>query len=304
MTEQPTGWRATGLYWTGGIPGFGLADQAGSEREQPAHPGATLSYGLAGERRCIGIWQAADRRRRCCPFSQPLPAQASSAQCAACAAVDPGRAFSRSSTPDDDRTYRLYLAWFGVGLLKVGLTATARDTDRLAEQGAIAFTWLGHGRLQAVRAAERAVAASGLAPDRRQRRTKIAAWWSLPVADERRRDLEAAHRAIHTAVSWPAGLTLAPAAVVDRVAVFGLDRVPVSCQEVIGLHLGSVINGTVRCVAGRDLILDTVHGPVLLDARLLAGWAVHPTDAVIGGLDLRSCHHVRRDDAAEQHVLF
>ncbi len=184
------------------------------------------------------------------------------------------------------------------------MTATERGTDRLAEQGALAFTWLAHGRLPAVRAAERAISASGLAPERRQRRTKLAAWWHRPDQTQRQQQLCVAYRQIIETVPWPAALDRDPCTVIDHVDLFGLDALPDSCQEVTGLNTGSVLCGTVRCAAGRDLLLDTTDGPLLADTRLLAGWPLHPTTAASAGLELRDYKFARSDDAADQTSLF
>lgn len=211
---------------------------------------------------------------------------------------------ARNATIDDGRQYALYLAWFGPGLTKVGLTATERGTDRLAEQGALAFTWLARGRLPDIRAAEHRISASGLAPERRQRRIKLATWWRLPDETQRHDDLSAAYQRIIETVPWPAGLDQDTCAVVDQVELFGLGAVPNSCQEITALGSGAVLNGTVRCAIGRDLLLDTPDGPLLADTRLLAGWPLQPTHAASTGLELRVCDEARRDDATAQVSLF
>jgi hypothetical protein len=81
------------------------------------------------------------------PFGHPIPPPATRSQCDPCESADPGTMLARNATLDDGREYALYLAWFGPDLTKVGLTATERGTDRLAEQGALAFTWLARSRL-------------------------------------------------------------------------------------------------------------------------------------------------------------
>ncbi len=212
--------------------------------------------------------------------------------------------FARNATIDDGREYALYLAWFGPGLTKVGLTATERGTDRLAEQGALAFTWLAHGRLPAIRAAEQRISASGLAPERRQRRAKLATWWKLPDHTQRHDELRAAYQQTIETVPWPTGLDCAACVVVDHVELFGLDALPDSCQEITALASGAVLRGTVRCTIGRDLLLDTPDGPLLADTRLLAGWPLYPTTAPPTGLELRACDDARSDDAAAQASLF
>ncbi len=184
------------------------------------------------------------------------------------------------------------------------MSATERGTDRLAEQGALAFTWLARGCLPAVRAAEHRISASGLAPERRQRRVKLAAWWKLPDQTQREDELRAVYQQIIQTVPWPTGLDRQACAVVDQVELFGLAALPDSCQEITALTSGAVLSGTVRCALGPDLLLDTSTGPLLADIRLLAGWSLHPTTAAPTGPELRACEYARRDDAATQAALF
>ncbi len=304
MTEQQTVWRATGLYWNNRTPGIGLVDPTGTEHIEEVLPGTSLGYQLGGPRCCVGVWLAQQRRRQPCPFLHPILPSATRAQCDPCGTVDPGQMLARNITVDDGRRYALYLAWFGSGLTKVGLTAAERGTDRLAEQGALAFTWLAHGRLPAVRAAEQRISASGLAPQRRRRRVKLAAWWKLPDETQRRDELGAAYQQIIAAVPWPADLDRGACAVVDQVELFGLDALPDTCQEITGLSSGAVLSGTVRCAVGRDLLLDTPHGPLLTDTRLLAGWPLRLTTAMPTGLELRACDYARSNDGADQASLF
>ncbi len=209
--------------------------------------------------------------------------------------------FARNTAVDDGREYALYLAWFGPGLTKVGLTATERGTDRLAEQGALAFAWLARGRLPAVRTGEQRISANGLAPERRQRRTKLATWGKLPDQTQRQEQLSAAYQQITDTVPWPPGLGRETCAVVDLVALFGLDAFPDSCQEITTLASGAVLSGTVRCVIGRELLLDTPDGPLLTDTRLLAGWPLHPSTAAPTGLELRAFDYTQNNYAHSSH---
>ncbi len=304
VTEQHSVWLATGLYWNKQTPRIGLVDPSGTERTHPVLLGTAVGYELGENRCCVGVWLARQRRRRPCPFMHPIPARATRAQCDPCAASDPGRMLARNLTVDDGREYALYLAWFGPGLTKVGLTATERGTDRLAEQGALAFTWLARGGLHTVRAGEQRIAASGLAPERRQRRVKFAAWWKLPDQTQRQDDLRAAYQQIIETVPWPPGLGREACTVVDQVKSFGLDAFPDSCLEITALASGALLGGIVRCTIGRDLLLDTPDGPLLVDTRLLAGWPVHPSTEAPTSLDLHSCDYARHDDAAAQPALF
>lgn len=187
-----------------------------------------------------------------------------------------GHALARDAITDDGRRYALYLAWFGPGLPKVGLTALERGADRLAEQGALAYTLLAGGGLPAVRALEKSVSASGLAPQRRRRQAKIAAWHRLPNIEQRRQDVTQLYQRVVDTVPWPAGLDREPCLVVDQVELFGLQHLPEHAREITELRTGSAVTGTLRCVVGRELLIhDAEHGPMLLDARLLAGWPLH-----------------------------
>jgi Protein of unknown function (DUF2797) len=304
VTEQHSAWRATGLYWNNRTPSLGLVDPSGTETTDPVLPGTSVGYQLGGQRCCIGVWLVQQQRRRPCPFGHPIPPPVTRAQCDPCGAADPGKMLARNAILDDGREYALYLAWFGPGLTKVGLTATERGTDRLAEQGALAFSWLAHGALPAVRAAEQRISASGLAPERRQRRIKLATWWTLPDLAQRHDELRAAHQQIIETVPWPPGLDRVACTVIDQVELFGLAAVPESCQEITALASDAVLRGTVRCVVGRDLLLDTPGGPLLADTRLLAGWPLHPTTAAPTGLKLRTCDYAHSDNAAAQAFLF
>ncbi len=263
-----------------------------------------MGYQLGPQRCCIGVWLAQQQRRQPCPFSHPISPPATRAQCDPCGTADPGKMLARNATIDDGREYALYLAWFGPGLTKVGLTATERGTDRLTEQGALAFSWLARGRLPAVRAAEQRISISGLAPERLNRRVKLATWWNVPDQTQRHEELSAAYQQIIETVPWPVGLNREAFAVVDQVELFGLDSLPDSCQEITTLTSGAVLSGTVRCAVGRDLLLDTPDGPLLADTRLLAGWSLHPTTAAPTGLQLRACDDTRNDDASTQASLF
>lgn len=279
MIEQPGVWRATGLYWHSRTPGLGLANHLGTEHTWPVPPRTRIGYQLGGTRCCIGIWLADQHRRQPCPFATPIPPSSTSTECDACTTADSGKQLARDTRADDGRFYALYLAWFGPRVFKVGLTAVDRSTDRPAEQGALAFTWLARGPFPAVRAAEQAVAATGLAPERRRRATKLAAWRQIPEPTQRDREIHATYRQIIDRVAWPAGLQCQDCTVVDHTGLFGLDRLPEHCEDITELAAGSVLAGSVRCVLGRELLLDTEHGPLLLDTRLLAGWPVHPSSS-------------------------
>ncbi|WP_372494494.1 DUF2797 domain-containing protein [Actinoallomurus purpureus] len=195
VTDHPSAWRSTGLHWESAVPTLTASAHkangpvpADREYARPVRIGQRIGWVLTGPRRCTGVWNGS--RRIACPTATEVPEKGTDAQCPACAAGDRGRALARDATlGDDDRTYALYLAWFGAELLKVGLTAADRGRDRLLEQGAITAILLGTGPYTAVRRAERTIAASGLATERISARAKADAWWALPTGEVRARQV-------------------------------------------------------------------------------------------------------------------
>lgn len=233
--------------------------------------GAEVWLGLRGPRRCIGVWSALDRRRVPCPAEAAIPPGVST-QCADCAGRDRGRRIARDQAIDS-REFVLYVAGFGPGLFKVGITAADRGRDRLLEQGAPVFAVLARGRLASIRAAERAISAAGLASERISHKAKSAAWWNLP--EDRIEQLLEVIDAIRTRATLPPGLALiAELEVTDQTVELGLDGGwPDVYREVTGVGDGSVIGGRVAGVPGRHLLLAPATGPtILVDARHLAGW--------------------------------
>lgn len=216
--------------------------------------------------------------RRPCPTGAEIPVRGTDAQCPACAQADRGRQIARDAAlGDDDREYRLYLAWFGPGLVKIGLTAADRGRDRLLEQGAISFTMLAAGPYVPIRQAERISAAAGLARERIPAAAKAAAWQALPPPAERAGQVAAAREQVTSRARWPGAVQPLPDTVTDQAADFGLGGEPVGAyREVTGISDGALLGGQVRLVIGRALLLDTPAGPLLADMRRAAGWAIGP----------------------------
>lgn len=258
--------------------------------------GRHLGWKLTGPRRCIGVWSGT--HRRACPAATLVPENGTDAQCPACATDDRGRALARDVAPDDGRTFALYLAWFGPGLIKVGLTAADRGRDRLLEQGAITATMLGTGPYTAVRRAERTIAAAGLAAERIGARAKANAWWNLPNGADRARQVIDARTEILDKAPLPPGIAAADCQVIDQAADFGLTQpVPNTYAELKAVTEAAVLTGTVRAIVGRRLLLDNPAGSLLIDMRRVAGWQLAPTGAETPtGLDL-----IRRDRPRDEH---
>jgi Protein of unknown function (DUF2797) len=284
VTAPAAAWRFTGLHWelarpvltASQLPGDPAA-LPGPETRRPAGPGTSLSWHLDGPRRCTGAW--AGTARRPCAARAEISARGTDAQCPACALADRGRQIAKDAAlGDDGREHRLYLAWFGPGLVKIGLTAADRGRDRLLEQGAITFTMLAVGPYVPVRQAERLTAAAGLARERITAAAKAAAWQAMPPPAERAAQLAAARKQVTEGSRWPGQVRSLPDDITDQADDFGLDQEDVGAyQEVTSINDGALLAGQVRLVIGRDLLLDTPAGPLLMDMRRGAGWAIRPS---------------------------
>ncbi len=193
--------------------------------------------------------------------------------CGECARLDRMHSVAADTAVDDPRVFRVYLAWFGDGLVKVGITGEERGDARLLEQGAVAFTWLGRGALMAARRTEEVLGAALGVPDRIPYAVKRLARVELPGADARAGEVARLHQSAMAVAEW--GDTLEPMAldVRDHFEVFGLqgpDRVDGVVSELVE---GGGLRGTLLAAAGPDLHLLSGDGrQVVLDSRLVRGW--------------------------------
>jgi hypothetical protein len=312
VTTPPSGWLFTGLHWESARPvltACPLPDKAGdmlgAEVRRPAVPGSPVAWTLHGPRQCTGTWTGTVRRP--CPAAARVRADGADSQCLACAAADRGRQIARDAAlGDDGRQYLLYLAWFGPGLVKIGLTAADRGRDRLLEQAAIAFTPLAAGPYTPIRPAERLASAAGLAAERISSRAKLTAWWHLPSPAERATQLTAARDRIAGQVDWPGRVQLLPCAVTDLAADFGLDQnLPGGYAEVTGFSDPAALAGEIFLAAGRYLLVETASGPLLADMRHAAGRVIRPAAASAkpDGLSLTSRTPPREHDDRQSSLF-
>ncbi|MGC5034562.1 DUF2797 domain-containing protein [Streptomyces sp. DT190] len=268
-------WKCSGLRWS--VAGPVLVWDGG--RRSALTRGGRVAFAVADEgvRTCVGA------RGHACPVGAAVPARSTGARCEECARLDRAHSVAADTLADDRRPYHVYLAWFGPGMVKVGITAVQRGPDRLLEQGAVCFSWLGAGPLMAARRTEELLRAALRVPDRIPYAEKRAVRAGLPeAASDRAREVAELHARAVALPGWPESLERRPPEVVDHVGVFGLAGVPAAAGEVSELAPGGVVGGELVAAAGPDLHLSTGEGVVVLDTRLMTGWGLVPASA--GGL--------------------
>ncbi|MFE8988976.1 DUF2797 domain-containing protein [Streptomyces collinus] len=262
-------WKCSGLRWSADGP---VLVWDGS-RPSALTRGKRVAFGVAeGDvRTCVGA------RGHACPVGAAVPGRSTGARCEECARLDRAHSVAADTIADDPRPYRVYLAWFGPGMVKVGITAEARGSARLLEQGAVCFSWLGVGPLMAARRTEELLRAALRVPDRIPYAEKRAVRAALPetAADRAREVAELYERAV-ALPAWPESLVREPLRVVDHVGVFGLGGLPVAVGQVSELVAGGAVGGELVAAAGPDLHLATGGGVVVLDTRLMTGWGLVP----------------------------
>jgi hypothetical protein len=270
-----------GIHWSGDRPSLeGLV--AGREHGRPLERGQPIAWEVRGPRRCLGYYDRLQGRRRSCPVDAPRP---DGGQCDLCERADPSTLVARGQAPSgyESTPYVLYLAWFGDGLRKVGISAERRGPGRLCEQGALSYCLVGRGTFNAMRRAEVLLSGLGVAPERLTPRRKHAAWWRIPPASERAAELAGLHAAAAAALRAEPEVAVVPFAAVDLVPVYGLDReVPGRYELVTAVAPGSVLRGNVSHVIGEALVLGPA--PLVVEARVLEGWTLRRSAAAAGGL--------------------
>ncbi|MET9953191.1 DUF2797 domain-containing protein [Streptomyces sp. NPDC006339] len=258
-------WRSGGISWRGGVPGLRWEGGRVSELTW----GRDIAFRAVGERRCVGA------RGNPCPLAAPVPGRGTGGRCADCTRLDRAHSVAADTLADDPRPYRVYLAWFGPGMVKVGITAERRGDARLLEQGAVAFTWLGRGPLMAARRTEEVLRHALAVPDRIPYARKRAVRHLLPPAEERAGEVtELYGRAVGVGVGAET-LEALPCRVHDHGEVFGIAGLPPYDGSVVELVAGGVVAGRLLAAAGPDLhLLDRSGRHLALDTRLMSGWAL------------------------------
>ncbi|MFJ5828217.1 DUF2797 domain-containing protein [Streptomyces sp. NPDC093089] len=263
-------WRCRGLGWAGGVPG--LRWRGG--RVSALRYGQELSFRAVGVRRCPGA------RGNPCPVEAVVPGRATGGRCPECARLDRARSVAADTVADDPQPYRVYLAWFGPGMTKVGITAEARGEARLLEQGAVTFSWLGRGPLMAARRTEEVLRQALGVPDRVAYERKRAVRHVLPPAGERAGEVGELHRRAGGVGGWTETLEPLGFAARDHAGAFHLDGLPPLAGTVAELVDGGVVTGRLLAAAGPDLHLLAPDGRCLaLDTRVMGGWVLEAAGA-------------------------
>ncbi|MFI5978667.1 DUF2797 domain-containing protein [Streptomyces sp. NPDC051452] len=266
-------WKCSGLRWSADGP---VLVWDGGRRSALAW-GKRVAFAVPerGARTCVGA------RGNACPVRAPVPARGTGARCEECARLDRAHSVAADTIADDPRPYHVYLAWFGPGMVKVGITAVERGPARLLEQGAVCFSWLGSGPLMAARRTEELLRAALSVPDRIPYAEKRAVRSQLPGTEaERAAEVRELHARAAALAGWPESLRPEPCHVTDHMRVFGLEGCPPALGEVVGLVPGGALSGELVAAAGPDLHLAVGgRGTVVLDTRLITGWELLPVPA-------------------------
>ncbi|MEU7054444.1 DUF2797 domain-containing protein [Streptomyces sp. NPDC046197] len=286
-------WKCAGLRWSADGPS--LLWKGGRSSGLPRGKRVAFEVAEGGVRTCVGA------RGYGCPVRAVVPGRSTGARCEECARLDRAHSVAADTIADDPRPYHVYLAWFGPGMVKAGITALDRGPARLLEQGAVCFSWLGAGPLMAARRTEELLRAALRVPDRIPYPDKRAVRSALPpTPGERAAEIEELHGRAHGLAGWPESLEREPFRPVDHAGVFGLDGVPAALGEVGELVAGGVVSGELVAAAGPDLHLATEGGVVVLDTRLMTGWELRPTERRAFTMPVR----VFREVAEVQDGLF
>ncbi|GAA2686053.1 DUF2797 domain-containing protein [Streptomyces lunalinharesii] len=320
-------WRCTGPRWSGGGPAAGPEGRFGqrlgwycaerdAERVSLLPRGKALAFAAVGERRCLGVRRAG--RWLVCPYGAVLDGGGVKDQCPRCAQLDRSRSVAADTMADDPRPYGVYLAYFGPGLVKVGITAAERGAARLVEQGAVAYAWLGRGPLMAARRAEAVLGSALGVPDRFAKEAKRAARGALPPVAERAAELAELYGAARELAGWPESLEPVEFACADHSELFGLARVPAGgVAELGGLRAGAEVVGEVVAGAGADVYLrlrsdGAAAAPgggaggvvAVLDARVLSGWVLGAARGRVTTVPVRRVAESGGAGGGEQEGLF
>ncbi|MFE6775012.1 DUF2797 domain-containing protein [Streptomyces sp. NPDC057702] len=273
------GWRCAGLRWTPAAePALLWRHPVHGERSSALSRGRAVAFTTGAARHCVGVRRGA--RHTACPTLATVPLAAVSAQCPECARLDRSYSVAADTRADDPRPYDVYLAWFGPGAIKVGITATEREGVRLLEQAALSYVLLGRGPLMAARRAEAVLGAALAVPDRIPYAAKRAARATAPPRADRAAELAALHERARALAALPDSLRPLPCEPVHHDAAFALGRRrPPGPVGLVRLAPHRTVVGSVEAVAGPDVeLLDADGRALLLDTRQLAGWPLTAAD--------------------------
>ncbi|MFI9240766.1 DUF2797 domain-containing protein [Streptomyces cinnamoneus] len=265
-------WQCAGLRWSTQGPALVWRHPIQGERLSALPRGRTLAFTTGEQRRCVGVRRSG--RHTPCPDRAEVPDSAVSAQCAECARLDRAHSVAADTIADDPRPYDVYLAWFGPGLVKVGITAAEREGVRLLEQAALSYALLGRGPLMAARRAEAVLGAALAVPDRFPYAAKRIARVPAPPRESRVAELAELHERARGLAGLPESLAVRDFAPVHHDEAFHLDGIRPG-HGLVEPAADRTVAGRVTAVAGPDVYLEAANEqPLLVDARQLAGWTL------------------------------
>ncbi|UUN27883.1 DUF2797 domain-containing protein [Streptomyces sp. FIT100] len=262
-------WQCAGLGWTRTPPVLRWVSGR-VRRDSPVAYGQEIAFRAVGQRSCTGA------RGNVCAVGAVVAGRSTGGRCPECARLDRAHSVAADTVADDPRPYRVYLAWFGPGMVKVGITAEERGAARLLEQGAVVFSWLGRGPLMAARRTEELLRAALGVPDRIPYARKRAVRAELPAAEgERAAEITALYAQATGLAGWPEALERLGFEAVDHMGAFGLGGLPAAWGVVRELVDGGTVAGRLIAAAGPDLHLRAHDGRVVVvDTRLMSGWGL------------------------------
>ena len=264
-------WRTAGLSWADGEPVLGW-------ERGPQSAGGGAARRVPG-RRTAGVRRGAGES---VPRSPPSCRGGGRRPGAPSARGSTGRTrWPPTPIADDPRTYRVYLAWFGPGMVKVGITARGARGRAAARAGGRGVLLAGAGAADGGAAGRGAAAgrARGAGPD--PVRPEAGGRAALPAGGERAAGAGAElHGAAVALDGWPESLERLPWEVVDHAEVFGMDRLRGAGRvRGDGTRRRRGGRGELVAAAGPDLHLVTRRGLSCSTAGCCGGGELVVADA-------------------------
>jgi hypothetical protein len=262
------------------ITGAGLRDgrlhlELRAEQDKPLFeldPGDALAFAVNSTRTCIGARPPGASSLAPCPYQATHLNASQCDQCFASALMLPclrctGERCNNPARRSDcvrPENHAVYLASFGLGILKVGVARWERRFERLAEQGARAALIIARDDGQQVRRLEAQLRRAGIR-DRIPPQEKLRALTRVASVTELERELQQALETtkLRTIGRWiePEGVSLPPAPLLK------------AQPRLLTPNKDFRLRGRIVAVIGQTLIIDSDTGEqVALEVTSLIGY--------------------------------